>query len=1165
MATNIVLSDTVPPSLAEPTFTITYSEGVFTVTPSLPSGATGYDIQVADSSSALASAPVLGYPSAATPHLVRQSTGTLWARIRATTTALTAWRSDWTDPDSEVATGFTKSRLTPLGFTLTSPGTGGSFTIRVNAEQLHPAAGTWEYRYIAAGTGDVTMQVAESVSVSTIEERVSAPSMTAVTYQVQVRQVPSASSLARFDPSIWSNIGTIDVAAGTDDMGPDTGDIVVLAALTPGFNFGDNGVTVTRPTLHEEATSWVIQLATNSHFADAITTIMPPTESSRFFETIPGVTQFIRIQQRTTSVGYRSGAWGETVSGSASRLLSTPLFVFRGATVGGLISSVRLPPEATGYEYRWAATREEVVDATINGISGSGSAPVVFTGTAYAQIRATGREGRDPSPWTTVRSATLVALPEPPVLNLRVEDSTITVYRGDLADNATMWAVRYGIEGYGNLVDKTPVEDTHVIEDVITGQTYYLAIRQTLGTNPPTESLWAASSILVTETLDTPTPILTGRGRGVYLEPGLTDLATGYDYRFATTEAGLGAAAVQSVDNAQPVTIDQSTGTVFVQVRATSTHPGFLISEWSDTVSEAVIVPVALAVPAFTLEGVPQGVAIHPTPVPNATGYQYRYASTSGVVADARIHDVEGFVEANAYQLSGTVHVQIRAVSTALEYLPSPWSAIDDEDVLRAITTLGAISFDMEDFFRGRPIGTGKDIGVDVSNIVLPNGATDFQYQHADSSAGLTSAAVQDGVYNTNFAVYQESGTVFLRLRAISNRVGFATGNWVPDSEALVIPPKLMVPTFTLTPASDGITVTPALPAGSEGYLIYWGDSTANVRTNLIVRNDTNAYKIRLGEGTAYVIIKAATSADTNQDSEWTVDQNATVLEPVSLEAPESFTLARTATGVSITMPTAPMGATGYDYRISSNPLSLISVPAVSVSSPTEVTNLDTEARAVYAQVRWTSDSLRRSASLWSEPEYLALDGLRVPLMRLRGTSTTSTFQLTAITLDPLADSFQYQQATTEAGVASADIETSSFGRRYEVIDRMGTGSNWVRYRAYISSTMQFSAWGPALLVAEPNLFYEDFNWTIRATRGATSTTIAVNTVAVRFGGADSVDWQWSTSADGTTPTTGNESSSPRSFNITAATTEDVYVRVRARGPNGVGAWSWWSRAPVAG
>ena len=72
VAFNIRLSNTTPPALNVPTFTLTYLNGVFTITPTLEPLATGYDLQYTTVEAEIDDAPIISCPSAATPHTVNQ-------------------------------------------------------------------------------------------------------------------------------------------------------------------------------------------------------------------------------------------------------------------------------------------------------------------------------------------------------------------------------------------------------------------------------------------------------------------------------------------------------------------------------------------------------------------------------------------------------------------------------------------------------------------------------------------------------------------------------------------------------------------------------------------------------------------------------------------------------------------------------------------------------------------------------------------------------------------------------------------------------------------------------------------------------------------------------------------------------------------------------------
>ena len=254
---NIQLSETQPPNLAIPTFTITYSEGVFTITIDSPppTGATGYDIQFNNVEADVTTSDIYSYREAFTPHTVNQSTGTLYVRMRATTTGTDYIASEWSTVQNEPATGFTIVALPALPFTLSASAVAGQFVIDVQQTDFHPQAGTWDYRF-AAGSDPVSGQPHTTEAVDNPQVTVDGGRTVATVFSVQVRQNPAATALNRFSPGPWTTVPkTISVEGGLLER---------LDVLSFSLAPEDMAFSVVRGTIDSRANQWEIEYTEDS-------------------------------------------------------------------------------------------------------------------------------------------------------------------------------------------------------------------------------------------------------------------------------------------------------------------------------------------------------------------------------------------------------------------------------------------------------------------------------------------------------------------------------------------------------------------------------------------------------------------------------------------------------------------------------------------------------------------------------------------------------------------------------------------------------------------------------------------------------------------------------------------------------------------------------------
>ena len=118
--------------------------------------------------------------------------------------------------------------------------------------------------------------------------------------------------------------------------------------------------------------------------------------------------------------------------------------------------------------------------------------------------------------------------------------------------------------------------------------------------------------------------------------------------------------------------------TIYVRVQAladgdSTVSPSALAAE------QSIMVPLStpLGLPSFILTPVAGGANLTPSfPTNNATGYRYRYASSSAGISGATIFvsTTRAFVKLN--QSSGTIYAQMQSTSSNAAYSNSPWTAI---------------------------------------------------------------------------------------------------------------------------------------------------------------------------------------------------------------------------------------------------------------------------------------------------------------------------------------------------------------------------------------------------------------------------------------------------------------------------------------------------------
>ena len=330
-------------------------------------------------------------------------------------------------------------------------------------------------------------------------------------------------------------------------------------------------------------------------------------------------------------------------------------------------------------------------------------------------------------------------------------------------------------------------------------------------------------------------------------------------------------------------------------------------------------------------------------------------------------------ISGSAVAPGSTYWVRVQAIGTGA-YSDGPYSAASSVRTAPASTIikLGNVSYSVAGFYRVVTLGTGITRGVDVSSIVLPTGATGYEYRwnlgsNSFSGTPLSGTASSFSIGTTTF------GTLYMQMRAVSSDTSYSTGDWVPGQATFSRPPKLAEPTFTLTADTNGVTVNPSLPPDAEGYIIRWGRTSAADGPTIVV-SGSGSYKISVaGRTTIWVRIRSLTTSSAKSASDFAPTLSATTTSatlPAPTNASFAVNLSRRGNAVFLNVPLSsfPLTVTGVEYRTALTLNGVRSATEVLLSgrSAKNVTIPSASGSTTYAQIRWARGNAR---SVWSPIE----------------------------------------------------------------------------------------------------------------------------------------------------------------------------------------------------
>ena len=210
-------------------------------------------------------------------------------------------------------------------------------------------------------------------------------------------------------------------------------------------------------------------------------------------------------------------------------------------------------------------------------------------------------------------------------------------------------------------------------------------------------------------------------------------------------------------------------------------------------------------------------------------------------------------------------------------------------------------------------------------------------------------------------------------MRAVSSDTSYSTGDWVPGQATFSRPPKLDMPTFTLTADTNGVTVNPSLPSDAEGYIIRWGQTSAAAGPTIVV-SGRGSYKISVaGRTTIWVRIRSLTTSSTKSASDFAPIQSATTTSATIVRptlADFAVNLSRRGNAVFLNVPLGsfPLTVTGVEYQTALTLSGVTGATQVLLSgrSAKNVTIPSASGSTTYARIRWARGNAR---SAWSDTD----------------------------------------------------------------------------------------------------------------------------------------------------------------------------------------------------
>ena len=462
-------------------------------------------------------------------------------------------------------------------------------------------------------------------------------------------------------------------------------------------------------------------------------------------------------------------------------------------------------------------------------------------------------------------------------------------------------------------------------------------------------SLWSPSSSIKTpdvtpaQQLDTPTFVLVQGTNNFIIRPNLESSADGYDYQFATSEAGLSTAEIIHVTNRGNTIQTAAGGTLqHVRIRATSTSRLHPTSEWASSkevtpLSDDVILPTLgrLTIASMTNAG-GHGVinVTRGTLPPNADGWDIQYSTASdlsGAVLGSSLAIQDVFSAFNLQQ-GVLYYAQVRATA-ASGYNPGPWSPSSSVTTARRVEDPDDIILSVPTF---RTTAGDRTITITLTS-ELDTGASGWEYRQSANEAGLTrvlAERVPNGFTARSVTLQNlvNGQRIYVQVRQWTENDGYADSEWSASDFATPTAPN---PLTKLRIEANFGTTTASVTRGSlddraDGWDIQYStssDFTSGLNSLTLTRSVSTQVLSRVTAGRTWYV-RARQYANTPfsaglEYGEWSDRESGslgrTALGRMTVASFTSASPTTTTRSVTVTRGNLPANASGWRIQYSRN------------------------------------------------------------------------------------------------------------------------------------------------------------------------------------------------------------------------------------------------------
>ena len=715
----------------------------------------------------------------------------------------------------------------------------------------------------------------------------------------------------------------------------------------------------------------------------------------------------------------------------------------------------RVEISTDGKNWSWVAqTAENVASTTLTGIEPN--TPY------YVRVRAE-IELSNVSEWSDAADFTAVVytLDEPAVSAEATSATEIAFYVGKV-ENAVGYVYEYSANpDFSNATRGELATSGMLTISGLQPYTRYYFRAYAVGTGLYLDSPWN-STYATTEkaVLVAPTPgvALTDEETTLELSFDAVPNATSYVYRYSTNPDFTDATVVTTTEaGAFEIAGLEPGETYYFQTKAIG-GGAYVDSDWSNPIAATTS---AIDLPAPNVSADATGsttIEVTVDPVPNATTYYYRYATTEEGLETAEPIELDG---PGAFEISGldpnaTYYVQVYAAGDGEAYEDSVWSTPVSATTEQVKLAPPSVS------------GTPVDFSTLKFEIGYVANADSYIYEYSTSPDFANATTGRTALRTVDVSGLNPYTTYYFRAKAVGTGA-YETSEWSETASATTPKFDLAAPAIeTVATSSSEIELTIGAVERATGY--YYEYSTdPNFGNVLSGMTSAGTVKISaLEPHTKYYFRVLAYGGPTANISAWSTDDATTLQAKLTPPTPTLEIVKGTgyfsSDKVRFAFDAVP-NATKYVYRYSTDSKFASNVTTEETTSvgPFDFTNFKS-GQTYYFQVMAVGDGDRYEDSDWSNVVSATTSKVHLPAppvaIQTVG-STTLSFNFDAVAN---ASSYEYRYATTEDGLETATAKSASAAGTFELTGLNPVTTYYIQVRAIGNNTNYVtSEWSTAV------------------------------------------------------------------------------------------------------